>query len=173
MKKYKIVKLLYFYTFLILIIVLFLYTFNESTSRYLGKTKTNGNMLAVPVLTLSNNKVPFIADKMFPGDELDFEFYVSNAENGKINEVLFNYYLNIEVGTEIPLTFEIYDITSGMEQKLDIIDGKTKSEEMNYGQETTKHYKLKIKWNKDDNNREYMNKQVKFLLTLKGEQIIK
>ena len=53
----------------------------------------------------------YTINNMVPGDEQSYDFTVSNTENGKINEVLLDYYFNVQAGAELPLTFELYDIT--------------------------------------------------------------
>ena len=115
-------RLLHFCMFLIFIII-FLYTFNITTSRYIGQIAADDNIIAVPILTLSNNTMAYTISNMLPGDEKSYDFTVSNTENGNINEVLLDYYFSVQAGTELPLTFELYDITR-CRNKININRGK-------------------------------------------------
>ena len=161
-----------FYLCILFVLISFLYSFNVTTSRYVGQIEASEeNIVAVPILTLSNDTMTYTIDNMMPGNEKTYEFVVSNYENDKINEVFLDYYFQIDIGKEIPLTVELYDITSG-ESKLNITDGKTDKIRMDYGTETSKRYKLKIMWNAKDNNYKYAGKTIKCNVILEAEQVI-
>lgn len=171
MRKKNTRKTKLWYLSMFLIVILFLYTFNVTTSRYIGQVSAQKDVVAIPILTLSNNKESYSINNMKPGDEKIYEFEVSNTENGQINEVLLDYYFIVNIGNEIPLTVELYDITQG-ETKLNITDGKTPKVRMDYGTEILKKYRLKIIWDKKDNSLSYINKKVNCNITLEAEQVV-
>ena len=155
------------------IVIAFFYTFNVTTSRYMGQLSANDDIIAQPVLTLSNNKATYTIEDMFPGLETTYEFQVSNSENGKINEVLLDYHFSVNIGSEIPIKTEIYEVMQGGEEKLlDLTDGKTENISMDYGEEVVKDYKLKIIWDKKDNNLQYASKKVTCNINLEAEQVV-
>lgn len=171
MKKNTLIKKILNFCILSSLIILFLYTFNVTTSRYIGQIKATEAVIANPILTLSNNTMSYSIDNMLPGEEKVYNFSVSNVEDGKINEVLLDYTFKIDVGNELPLTVEIYDVTQG-ETKLELTNGKTKKIRMEYGTEKVNEYKLKIKWDSNKNSYEYTNKKAVCNVTLEAEQVV-
>ena len=80
-----------FYLCILFVLISFLYSFNVTTSRYVGQIEASEeNIVAVPILTLSNDTMTYTIDNMMPGNEKTYEFVVSNYENDKINEVFSN-----------------------------------------------------------------------------------
>lgn len=171
MAKFFSKKIFSFYaTFLAL--VLFLCTFGVTTSRYMGLVQSDDPVVAVPILDLSNDQMVYTIDKMLPGEEREYEFYVTNKANDKINEVQLDYQFVITSTTEIPLQFKLYDITDNKEQELVVMDNKTASIEMPHGIEETHQYRLKIIWDKAQNDVRYANQKVSLKIELKGAQVL-
>lgn len=172
MKKYKNNFILFF---IACVIISTIFTFNVTSSRYIGKISSDDDIIARPILTLSNNQQSFSIDNMLPGDEKEILFSVSNVEENQTNEVLLDYYFKINSQTEIPLKFEIYDITGDEEILLQMIDNVTENNQMKtVASETdkvTKDYKLKIIWNVNDNSYEYAGKTIKYDVILEGIQV--
>lgn len=160
------------YLFCFLTIILFLYTFSLTSSRYLGKIGADEEAIAIPVFTLSNNTQKYTLNEInVPGDEQEIEFAVSNTDKGITNDVLLNYTFEFSSET-IPLTFELYEVVNGNENKIDVTNNKTEVLTMNYGTEITKNYKLKIIWDENENDYEYADKSATFKMELKAEQVV-
>ena len=83
MKKYKLKKkpciLLVFS-----ISILFLFTFNVTSSRYMGKLEGRAeDIVAIPIISLDNPTFTYTNKKMLPGDVDEADFYVSNYDIDK------------------------------------------------------------------------------------------
>ncbi len=171
MTKLVLKKKIYFYA-IFFVSVLYLFTFNETNSRYLGSLQANKDVLAVPILNLSNDKVTYTPDKMKPGDEIEYTFDVLNTDSGRTNEILLDYYFFVDVDSIIPLQVKIYDINDTQEEELPITNSKTGNIRMPFGTETTRKYKAKIIWNSADNDLRYVNQEAKITIELRGSQVI-
>ena len=151
------------------------FTFNLSTSRYMGQITAEENILAIPILTLTNNTQGYTVTNMLPGDEQEFEFSVSNVDGEQTNEVLLSYYFKINMETEIPLEVKIYDISESEEKELQITNNETEKMQMNIVEKETdkitKNYRLKITWNAQNNSYEYAGKTIACIITLEGVQM--
>ena len=134
------------------------------------QTTVEQDVLAVPVLTLTNQTQSLEIENMKPGDEREFLFSVSNSDEDKVNEVLLNYYIKVSSGTEIPLKFKIYDVTTN-EQEIALTNGQTSLIEMPYGVSNTRNYRLEIIWDAKDNDIGYAGKQTTCTIKLEGIQI--
>ena len=66
-KKYNKKRIRYFC--IILIIISTIFTFNVTSSRYMGEITTDNEIIALPVLTLSNNNQTYTITDMLPGDK--------------------------------------------------------------------------------------------------------
>lgn len=171
-KKIKMKRLLHFFILFIFIIILLYSIYLRTSSRYVGQTVSNDSVIAIPILTLSNNTATYTASNMKPGDVQTYDFQVSNYENGKINEVLLEYYFTVNVETVIPLTVEIYDITDGGETLIPLKNGVTDRISINYGEEILRKYRLKIIWDVSNNDVSYADKSITCNIALRGEQVV-
>ena len=155
------------YVFLVLVFLV-----NYTFSRYITATYGSGSIgIATPVLSLENNGLTFELEDMWPGEYREIEFAVSNIEKGQKNEVLLDYYFIIKIDSKIPLKFELYDEN---DKKLNIdTNGKTNEEnmKMDYKNEITKNYKLKIIWDEEYNDYNYADESITINLELVGTQV--
>jgi len=159
------------------IIISTIFTFNSSNSRYIGEIKTEDQVLAIPVITLSNNMQSYSIENMLPGDEQEYLFQVSNVEGQQNNEILLSYCFKITKQSEIPLEIEIYEVlANGTEQKIMINDNISENINMNVvsleSDKVTKNYKLKIIWPENDNSFEYAGQIINMNVTLEATQVI-
>ena len=160
MKKQKLNLLFIFIT-----IVLFSFTFNITSSRYIGQLESKVNDVnAIPVLNLINPTFTETIKNMVPGSVVETDFYISNHDDTNINEVLMKYYIKVQKGSEIPLKIQ-------MELTLDN-EGKTPEEELIYCIENQKKYHIKIEWNEKDNSYEYAGKNSKLNIEVIATQVI-
>ncbi len=150
--------------------ILFLYTFNVTSSRYMGQLESDNDVIAIPILNLSNNEMVYNVDKMLPGDVRDIEFSVSNKEDSKINEILLEYAFEFTVGNELPLKIKLFDVTDNTE--IDITDSVSDTERLDFGTESIKNYKLQITWDENDNDIKYANKATTIQVKLRAIQVI-
>ncbi len=157
------------YLLIIFIGVLYLSTFNFTTSRYIGELQSDSDIVAIPILTLSNNQLEVKVEDMLPGETREVPFIVSNKENDQLNEVLLDYNIKITSDNIIPLTLELYN---DKDEKLTLTENKTAEERMPYDAEATRNYKLKIIWNEKDNDYTYANKTSHISVELTGTQVI-
>ena len=170
MKKRKLNKQVK-YSIISLSVILLLFTFNVTVSRYLGKLKADPDVIATPVLNLDNNKQIYQIDDMLPGDTREIKFNVSNEENNKKNEVLLEYYFIINLDTQIPLNVELYDITNGNNNKIDITKKENlKNIETETETATKKNYALKLIWDEKDNDYTFAKKPINLKIELKATQ---
>lgn len=153
------------------IIISTVFTFNLSNSRYMAEVQADKDALAIPVLTLSNNGLTHTIDNMLPGDTREITFSVSNTENGKVSELLLDYYFKIDMQSAIPLEVKIYDITSGAEVDVTANDASTPLTMPNT-EETTRNYKLKVIWDEANNDASYAGQQITCNVTLEAVQVV-
>ena len=168
-KKYNKKRIRYFC--IILIIISTIYTFNITSSRYMGEISTDNGNIALPVLTLSNNNQEYTITNMLPGDIETYEFIVSNVDAEVTNEVLLSYYFNISIEASVPITYKLYDITS-TQTELTIKDGTTENIELAYDTTVTRKYKLELIWNSSDNSYEYANQSIACNVKLEAVQVV-
>ena len=158
------------YFMISLAIILTIFTFNITASRYMGEISSQDDLIAKPILTLSNNSLSY-TENMKPGDTKIYEFEVSNKENDNTNEILLDYYFSITSTTGFtPLTIEIYDITNEETLLPLTSDNYTQVQQMNYETETTRKYKLLVIWKEENNSSEYAGKNIDFTLKLEAMQ---
>lgn len=168
-KKYNKKRIRYFC--IILIIISTIFTFNVTSSRYMGEITTDNEIIALPVLTLSNNNQTYTITDMLPGDKKTYEFIVSNVDAEVTNEVLLSYYFNISIEASVPLTYKLYDITS-TQTELTITDGTTENIELDYNTTVTRKYRLELIWGSSDNSYEYANQTITCNVKLEAIQVV-
>ena len=171
MKKYKLKKkpciLLVFS-----ISILFLFTFNVTSSRYMGELEgTAEDIVAIPIISLDNPTFTYTNKKMLPGDVDESDFFVSNYDkDNKTNEVLMKYYLKVTLDSEIPVKVTLTD-KDGKELKL-LDDKRTEEYELPYDEMMKTKYHIKIEWDKKDNNYEYAGKDISLTIDLIAIQVV-
>ena len=153
------------------ICILFLFTFNVTTSRYLGILEGNSSdVVALPILSLDNPTFTYTNKKMLPGDVDESDFFVSNYDkDNKTNEVLMKYYLKVTLDSEIPVKVTLTD-ENGTELTLD--DKRTEEYELPYDEMMKTKYHIKIEWDKEDNNYEYAGKDISLTIDLIAIQVV-
>ena len=158
------------------IIISTIFTFNLSNSRYMGEISAEDEVLAVPIITLSNNTYSYSIEDMLPGDVNEYTFQVSNVDGEQTNEILLTYYFKINMETIVPLEVEMYEILEdGREEELTITDNTTEEFQMDIVVEETdkitKDYKLKIIWDESQNSYEYAGQTINMNITLEAIQV--
>lgn len=157
--------------FIFLTIVLFDFTFNVTSSRYIGQLESKEkDVNAIPVLNLINPTFTGTLKNMVPGSVEETDFYISNHDETNINEVLMKYYIKVQTGSEIPLKIHLFD-ENNKELTLDS-EGKTPEEELIYGIENQKKYHIKIEWNEKDNNYIYAGRNSNFNIEVIATQVV-
>lgn len=161
------------YIIIIFIIISGMYLVNKTNSRYISEMNFNTDIdVAVPQIILDDSKIN-INELIAPGDSVECEFYVRNYENLKINEVLMEYYIRLNmIESEIPLTCKIYEVVGNSETELSKIGDEFGPITLNYGEEQEKKYKIKFTWESTNNDVQYANKQFTFKIEINSEQII-
>ncbi len=168
--------------FLIFYMIVFIIIFcNYTLSRYTVTMTSDDTKIqvAIPVITLSNDEQTYTIEDMVPGKIEEYEFQVSNKDEveQKMNEVNLKCYFTITDESEIPLTFEVYEVVDGAEQVLQTTNAEktwtTGDFNMTFEEEQTKQFKVKIKWEKQNNSYEqYSSKPLTFNIKLEAMQVI-
>lgn len=167
MKKRRLI-LLFFSIFAIFI---FIFTFNFTSSRYIGQIESSMNDVnAIPVINLINPTFNENISNLLPGSVIESDFYVSNYDGENINEVLMKYYIKVKINSEIPVKIQIFD-ENGIELVLDK-EGKTQEQELIYGTENKMKYHIKLQWNEKDNSYEFSNKNLNLNIELIATQVV-
>lgn len=158
---------------LVLLVISMVCIFNYTNARYVGEVTYDDNVLAQPILTLSNNNQEYTIINMIPGDEKTYEFSVSNVDESKTNEIFMKYTLKASATSDIPLKLSLYDVT-GEESEITLtngVSGKINLKEVqNDGDKITRNYKLKVKWDSTDNSYQYANKEISVKVELNAQQ---
>ena len=170
MKKYKLKKI----PFIILVFsvgILFLFTFNVTSSRYMGSLDgTAKDVVGIPVIDLENPTFSYTPDLMLPGSIREADFYVSNYDKQNTNEVLMKYYLKVTLDSEIPVDVTI---TNEDGTELTLQDNKTEEFELPYEDMTKTKYHLKIEWDEEKDSYNYAGKDVNLKIDLIATQVVK
>lgn len=157
-----------------LMIISTIFALNATASRYIGTFTANDDIIAIPVLTLSNNEEEYQITDMIPGDIVTKEFYVSNKDNNNSNEVLLSYYFNIDIektASTPPLKIELLDENNN--NLLSENSNTSTRVELSYNtsEEVIQKYKLKITWDSKDSNYTYAGQEISYKIVLQAEQI--
>ncbi len=165
LKKELVITLTFF------VCVLFVFTFNATSSRYRGEIQGRANdVLAVPVIGLENPTFTYTAQNVLPGFTDEADFYVTNYDNTKNNEILMKYYLKIQLNTIIPIKVTLTDAN---ELELPLLeDGKTEEFILPYDKTMRTKFHLKIEWDKKDNSYEYAGKDISLKIDLIATQVV-
>jgi len=162
------------YILLFILIIICTYAVSLANSRYLSsKTINNNNVeIANPIVELETVSETTISE-IKPGDTVEYEFNIKNTDGTLTNDLLMDYYIKLTWGnSNIPLTYSIYDITSG-EENLLTVDSETNQtvlKQIGYNEVETHKYKIKFTWPESDNDVSYANLQTSFNIDLYAEQ---
>lgn len=165
------------FMFLVCIIISTIFTFNLSNSRYIEEIKAEEKVLAIPILTLDNNKATYLIENMIPGDMREYLFQVSNVDGSQTNEILLTYYFKTNIESDTPISIELYEILeNGVEEKKSIINNVSEEFQMSIvNQESDKilrNYKLKVIWDESQDSYEFAGQEINFDIILVAEQVI-
>lgn len=137
---------------IVVICFLLLTPVSISFSKYKSSSSLNGNIeLARPVLVLevTSGKV----NLTIPTDNVTILFNVKNYNDLYRNDVLLNYYLEFSSDEVLPVSYKLYDITSGSEKEISVSSNKSESIDMGFSENITHYYKLVFSWT--DNSVKY------------------
>ena len=150
--------------------ILFLFTFNVTSSRYMGELEGEAkDVVAIPIISLENPTFSYNAEKMLPGSIRESDFYVSNYDSNNTNEVLMKYYLKIKLNTDIPVKVTLTDEKG---EELILKENITDKYELPYDEVMEAKYHIKVEWDKEDNNYEYAGKDINLTIDLIATQVI-
>ena len=154
-----------------LIIVMFIFTFNATSSRYIGQIESKASdVIAIPIIDITNPSFNYELTDVIPGFVSETDFYVRNYDNTNTNEILMKYYLKVEVESEIPINVSLTE-ENGKAITLDN-EGKTAEKELPYGTQTEIKYHVKIEWDSKDNDYKYAGKDIKLIIDLTSTQVV-
>ena len=171
MNSIKKMKIKYFVVFILILTCAF--SIGLTNSRYSsGKKIDNEVMVATPVVEFESVTGTSFTN-MLPGDTVAYNFNIKNTDGNMINEVAINYYIKLTYeNNNLPLTYKIYDITSGTEVELPTTSDQTSLIALGYENIETHNYKIEFTWPISDNAESYANKQIAFKLDVYAEQVI-
>ena len=157
--------------FIFFIIIFFVFTFNVTSSRYIGQIESETkDVIAVPIIDITNPTFEYTPTELIPGFSDETDFYVRNYDDTNTNEVLMKYYLKVQVNSDIPVKISLTD-ENGEEIELDN-EKKTAEKELPYGEKTQTKYHIKIEWDKKDNDYKYADKNIKLIIDLTSTQVV-
>lgn len=169
----KILKLRLKYTIFFILIIVVVFLMNITKSRYMsGMVMNSGLDIAKPIIEFSSNSEPNISD-ILPGESAEYIFNVKNTDGNILNEVNINYYIKLTYNdNNLPIQYEIYDITSGTEVKLETTSNQTQLLTLGHEKVESYDYKLVFTWPADKNDVSYAGKEIAFDLDIYAEQVI-
>ena len=159
--------------FIFILIIIIAFTGKIASSRFNSEANKNGNLnIAKPIVELeqvsSNNFT-----NMKPGDTVEYTFNVKNNNGSNTNEVTMNYYIEVTYNNNnLPLTYEIYDITTGSEVQLTTNNNQTNLLQLGLGNIETHNFKIKFIWPQSSNSYTYSSQNISFDIDVYAEQVI-
>lgn len=138
-----------------LIIILILFFSGFSIGKAYSNTQINGvSEVAMPILQVENGETLKINNK---NNEGTYDFKIKNYnEEGKINQVDMDYYIEILPIDNEAISFELYKEN----EKLEIIDNKTTKFTLKKGTKKEDNYKIKIIYDENKNTTENIFEEV-------------
>lgn len=138
-----------------LIIILILFFSGFSIGKAYSNTQINGvSEVAMPILQVENGETLKINNK---NNEGTYDFKIKNYnEEGKINQVDMDYYIEILPIDNEAISFELYKEN----EKLEIIDNKTTKCTLEKGTKKEDNYKIKIIYDENKNTTENIFEEV-------------
>ncbi len=157
--------------FIFFIIIFFVFTFNVTSSRYIGQIESETkDVIAVPIIDITNPTFEYTATDLIPGFSKETDFYIRNYDNTNTNEVLMKYYLKVQLNSDIPVKLFLTD-ENGQTIELDN-EKKTAEKEVPYGEKIQTKYHIKIEWDKKDNDYKYADKSINLIIDLTSTQVL-
>lgn len=157
--------------FIFFIIIFFVFTFNVTSSRYIGQIESETkDVIAVPIIDITNPTFEYTPTDLIPGFSKETDFYIRNYDNTNTNEVLMKYYLKVQLNSDIPVKLFLTD-ENGQTIELDN-EKKTAEKEVPYGEQIQTKYHIKIEWDKKDNDYKYADKSIKLIIDLTSTQVL-
>ena len=162
------------YILLFILIIICTYAMNLANSRYLSSKKINNSNVEIanPIVEIEPVSESTLSDIM-PGDTVVYDFNIKNANETLTNDILMDYYIKLTWENEnLPITYSIYDVTSGEENPLTINSetNQTAVKQIGYNELETHKYRIKFTWPEANNDVSYANKQTSFNIELYAEQ---
>lgn len=167
------VKLSAKYILLFILIIISGFAVKVTNSRYSSGKKINDNIeIAKPVIELESTSDTTI-ENILPGETALYTFNIKNTDGTLTNEVLMNYYIEVTYNnTDLPLAYEIFDITDGTEKKLSTNSNKTQIKAIGFNEIELHKYKIKFMWPSSENSVSYAGKQMAFEISVYAEQVV-
>lgn len=135
-----------------------------------GKNLEDNLPIAKPIIEFEAASPSEISD-MIPGQTVQYDFIIKNTDGASQNEVAINYYIKVTYqNNNLPLTYKIYDITTGTEQELQVTDNQTSLIKMGYEDIENHKYRIKFTWPLSQNDVSYINKQIGISIEVFAEQ---
>lgn len=163
-----------FFIIIIFCVICSVYLVRNTNSRYLSEISMDADInVAVPqiVIDMNNNLNSF---QILPGESQELEFSIKNYNELKINEVLMDYYINIDTKKmDLPLIYELYEISGTNENQLSENSQGFGPIKLAFGDKEEKTYKLRVIWNENENNMSYVNEQYSFQILVDTKEIYK
>lgn len=160
------------FAILVFIILSSIFYLNTTKSRYVAEANIQDSLsIAMPRIMLDTPVVTI--NSMLPGDTYTYTFNVQNTEDSKINEVLMEYYIKLNIiENNLPLTYKIYKINETQETELTASTNGYGPITLQYDTQEIQQFKIVFTWSENDNSSEYANKTYSFNLELECLQVI-
>jgi len=109
---------------------------------------TSGSKVAVPVINLSSDTLGISISSEIK--EKSYLFDVENSKDGQKSEVSMQYILEIQTLGNLPLEFELYEVSDSQETTNLLNNSNVTDVIVMDLNEDTHSYKLKIKWKENE-----------------------
>lgn len=129
----------------------------------------NSNIASFVFNDESLDQIDVNIDNLYPGNELEYQFYISNNKNNKISDTKIMYQLTIKTYHFIPLNISLYKIVNNSDILVGVCD-ETYSrnsnnelvcnmpiEELDKENKKQNNYKLKVEFPSEYSGVEYSN----------------
>lgn len=139
MKKRKIRKFFGILCLIVCIINLLSLLKNDNVLNY-----TAGAKIAQPIIVLEKDDVlkTQIYENAFP---LEYHFWIQNYREDEINQVDFEYTIELENSTEnFPVSYNLVDCEQN--QEIEFVDGKSEPLKLKKGEKENREFKLVMQW---------------------------
>lgn len=103
-----------------------------------------GAEIAKPIIVLEKDEVlkTQIDQNTFP---LEYHFWIQNYREDDINEVDFEYSIELENSTEnFPVSYDLFDCETN--QEIEFMDGKSEPLKLKKGEKEKREFKLIMQW---------------------------
>ena len=166
------------YIELFVLIILCTFAIGLTNSKYSSTVSAEENInIAKPIVELEPTS-EITVENILPGQTATYTFNIkNNVENtdGTLtkNDILMNYYVKVIYNdSNLPLTYEIYDTTTGEDVKLNTTSNQTDINTRGYKEIENHSYKIIFTWPADANDVSYANKDTSFNIDVNAEQAV-